>query len=61
MKKTLFLLSTVCLITGCHWYSDEELAQRHNIWVNQRCESYGFKQGTDAYAECFRKEWNGYH
>lgn len=39
--------------------AEERAAQQAYVrQLNAKCSSYGFRQGTDAFADCFRKEHN---
>lgn len=53
MKK-IYTLSLIFLLSSC--VTAEEADKK----VNDRCKEYGFKLGTDAYAECLQKEWEIY-
>ena len=69
MKTTLALLS-LALLVGCvtpeeaarnladHEARQQSERQAYVAGLQRRCSSFGFRPGTDAFADCIRKEHN---
>jgi len=53
MRRILFLVAVVSLISGCNI---GQLQQNIRNNVEQQCQSYGFQRGTDAFAQCIQRE-----
>jgi hypothetical protein len=53
MKKSLLLITCITL-SGCTL--EQELDQWSLENYEKKCESYGFKKGTDAFSNCLLKQ-----
>ncbi len=56
IKTTLVLLACICL-SACETTSDAELQTKFQA----KCEKYGFKPGTDAFANCLMETEQNYY
>jgi hypothetical protein len=55
-RRTIVLIAIVLMAACASPGEHQAKRDRHVSALQERCAAYGFKPGTDAFADCFRRE-----